>query len=398
MITLTSLALISGPRAAFAAEAPVGLGTAGSYSVLGGQTVTNTGPTLLDANLGVSPGSAITGFPPGQAVGVTNAANAEALQAQSDLTIAYDDAAGRAPTESVSGDLVGRTLQAGVYTSTGPLALSGTLTLDAAGNPNAVFIFQVAETLTTASGSTVNLVNGAQACNVYWQVGSSATLGTNSSFTGTVLALTSVAVTTNAAVDGRALARNGAVTLDNNRFITSACVVAPEPTPEPTETPTSEPTVTAMPEPTETPTATPEPTVTPTSEPTVTATPSATPTPEPTVTATPTATPTPEPTEPVPAPTVTAAPTVPAPVPAAVVPGGTPGGVDGGAGGAVVQQPGAPVTDGTVPGRNRGTNVQTAASATPATHTALPIVLVAGATVCLSLAAARRGPRAVHRH
>lgn len=208
---------------ATAAGAPVGLATAGTYSVLGGQTVTNTGPSRLNGDLGVSPGTAITGFPPGQIGGSRHAADANALQAQSDLTIAYDDAAGRAPTGSVAGDLVGQTKVAGVYKSTGPLALSGTLTLDAQGDPSSVFIFQVASTLTTATASYVNLINGAQACNVFWQIGSSATLGTASVFRGSILALTSISVQTNALVQGRALARNGAVTLDNDTFTSAAC-------------------------------------------------------------------------------------------------------------------------------------------------------------------------------
>src|SRR5690606_35495754 len=138
---------------AAAAEGPVGLGTAGSYSVLGGETVTSTGATRLSADLGVSPGTAVVGFPPGIVEGVVHAGNASAAQAKADLVTAYDDAAGRAPTASVAGDLVGRTLQAGVYTSTSTLALSGTLTLDAQGDPSAVFIFQVASALTTASAS-----------------------------------------------------------------------------------------------------------------------------------------------------------------------------------------------------------------------------------------------------
>lgn len=259
-LVFTLLATASGPWSASAAEAPVGLGTAGSYSVLGGETVTNTGPTTLSGSLGVSPGSAITGFPPGVAAGTINAANAEALQAQSDVGIAYDDAASRALTESVAGDLVGRTLPAGVYNSTGPLALSGTVTLDAQGDPNAVFIFQVASTLITASASTVALIGGASACNVFWQVGSSATLGTASTFKGTILALTSIQVTTSASVEGRALARTGAVTLDNNVFLTNSCGVVPTvpPTATPTVTPTATPTVA--------PTATP---TTPTQQPTV---------------------------------------------------------------------------------------------------------------------------------
>ena len=161
---------------AYGAEAPVGLGTAAPYSVLAGTTVTNTGPSVLGGSLGLSPGSAITGFPPGIAAGATHAADAVALQAQSDLTTAYNDAAGRALTASVAGDLVGQTLVEGVYKSTGPLAVSGALTLDGQGNPNSVFIFQVASTLITASASSIVLTNSAQACNIYWQVGSSATL------------------------------------------------------------------------------------------------------------------------------------------------------------------------------------------------------------------------------
>lgn len=220
---LLLLGMVSSPPRAYAAEAPVGLGTAAAYSVLGGQTVTNTGPSTLGGNLGVSPGTAITGFPPGITAGATHAGDAAAAQAQSDLVIAYNDAAGRAPTASVAGDLVGRTLTAGVYKSTGPLALSGTLTLDGQGDPNAVFVFQVASTLITASASHVVVLNGAQACHVFWQVGSSATLGTTSTFVGTIMALTSISVTTGTVVTGRALARNGQVSLDDNTFTTPTC-------------------------------------------------------------------------------------------------------------------------------------------------------------------------------
>jgi hypothetical protein len=241
--TLLLVGALSVPPRAYAAEAPVGLGTAGSYSVLGGQTVTNTGPTTLSGDLGVSPGTAIVGFPPGHVSGAVHAGDAAAAQAQSDLTIAYNDAAGRAPTANVSGDLVGQTLTSGVYKSTGPIALSGTLTLDGQGNPNAVFIFQIASTLITASASHVNVINGAQACHVFWQVGSSATLGTNSTFIGTIMALTSITVTTGTTVDGRALARNGAVTLDRNVFTTSACNSTTTTTTPPTTT-TTPPTTT----------------------------------------------------------------------------------------------------------------------------------------------------------
>lgn len=200
---LLLIGLFVTPSHAYAADATVGLGTAGAYSVLGGQTVTNTGYTTLGQGLGVSPGSAITGFPPGKAAGATHKADAQSLKAQSDLVIAYDDAAGRAKTASVAGDLVGKNLTAGVYKSTGPIALSGTLTLNGQGNPDAVFIFQVAKTLITASASRVSVINDAQACNIFWQVGSSATLGTHSAFTGTIMALTSITVTTGVTVAGR---------------------------------------------------------------------------------------------------------------------------------------------------------------------------------------------------
>lgn len=219
---------------AYAAEAPVGLGTAGTYSVLGGQAVTNTGPTTLGGDLGVSPGAAITGFPPGLVGGATHSGDAAAAQAQSGLTVAYDDAAGRAPTATVAGDLVGQTLLPGVYKSSGPLAVSGALTLNGQGNPNSVFIFQVASALTTASASSIVLTNSAQACNVYWQIGSSATLGTASVFRGTILALTSISVTTGTTVEGRALARNGQVSLDTNVFTMPGCDTSvPSPTPVP---------------------------------------------------------------------------------------------------------------------------------------------------------------------
>jgi Ice-binding-like len=245
--TVLVVGLLAGPSRAYAAQAPVGLGTAQAYSVLGGQAVTNTGPSILGADLGVSPGTAITGFPPGTATGATHAGDAQAAQAQSDLTIGYDAAAGRAPTANVAGDLVGRVLVSGVYKSTGPLAVSGTLTLDGQGDANAVFIFQVASTLITASASRVRVINGAQACHVYWQVGSSATLGTHSGFTGTIMALTSISVTTGTVVRGRALARNGQVSLDDNTFVAPACVTPPTTTTPTTTTPTTTTTATTTP-------------------------------------------------------------------------------------------------------------------------------------------------------
>jgi hypothetical protein len=202
---------------AVAATAPVGLGTAGSFAVLAGTTVTNTvTPTRISGNLGVSPGTAVTGFPPGIVSGGTiHRADGVAGNAQSNLTTAYNDAAGRSPTAAVPAFIgAGQTLTPGVYRASSSLEVGGSLTLDAQGDPNAVWIFQApSSTLTTDSASSVVLTNGAQACNVFWQVGSSAALGTNSTFVGSILALTSITVQTGDTVHGRALARNGAVTL-----------------------------------------------------------------------------------------------------------------------------------------------------------------------------------------
>jgi hypothetical protein len=212
---------------AFGAQATVGLGTASSFAVLAGSTVTNTGPSVISGNVGLDPGSAVTGFPPGIVnAGTIHITDAVALQAQSDLTTAYNDAAGRSSTSTISSDLAGRTLTSGVYSSASSLGLSGDLTLDAQGDPNAVFIFQAGSTLTAGSSSHVTLTGGAQACNVFWQVGSSATIGTGSQFVGNILALTSISMTTGATLDGSVLARNGAVTLDTNTITRATCATA----------------------------------------------------------------------------------------------------------------------------------------------------------------------------
>jgi hypothetical protein len=199
-----------------APQLPVVLGSTSTYSVLGASTVTSTGPTVVNGDLGLSPGTAVTGFPPGQVVGNTHVADGPAGVAQNDLTTAYLDAQGRTIPTVVAGDLGGTTLAPGLYKSTSSLGITGVVTLDAQGNPNAVFIFQISTALTTATGSQVKLVNGAQAANIFWQVGSSATLGTYSLFNGTILAQASIMLTTGAALNGRALARTGAVTLDSN--------------------------------------------------------------------------------------------------------------------------------------------------------------------------------------
>jgi len=210
------------------AVAQINLGTSQSFAVLGGSAVTNTGATAITGNLGVSPGSSVTGFPPGIVTGGTiHAADSVAAQAQTDLTTAYNAAAGLPCGVDLTGqNLGGLTLTPAVYCFTSSAALTGTLTLNFQGNPNALFVFKIGSTLTTASGSSVVLSNtGGTTCptNLFWQVGSSATLGTGSTFSGNILALTSITLTTGAGLTGRALARNGAVTLDTGVVNISAC-------------------------------------------------------------------------------------------------------------------------------------------------------------------------------
>ena len=227
-VAMTAAVLLATGSSAGAAMVPtVPLGTSANYAVLGASTVTNTGASILDNSLGVSPGTAITGFPPGLVLppGTIDRANPAANQAQSGLRAAYVNAAGRPLDATTTADLANLRLGAGVYAgpSKSPLLLTGPLVLDGANDRSSVFIFQTDSTLITGSGSTVTLINGAQACNVFWQVGSSATLGTNSVFVGNILALTSITVTTEVKVQGRALARNGAVTLDTDTFTKPTC-------------------------------------------------------------------------------------------------------------------------------------------------------------------------------
>jgi hypothetical protein len=205
------------------AQAAVSLGSVANFAVLAGSTVTNTGATTINGDLGVSSGTAVTGFPPGILTGTQyKGVGSAAGQAQSDLTTAYNDAAGRTSVDIVtlSGNLGGLTLSPGLYKSTSSLSISsGDLTFDANGDANAIFILQVASTLTTTSGRKVILSGGAQAGNIFWQVGSSVTLGSTSVFKGNILAKQSISLNTGATLEGRALARNGAVTLAGNTII-----------------------------------------------------------------------------------------------------------------------------------------------------------------------------------
>jgi hypothetical protein len=195
------------------------LGQLSSFGVLGGSAITNTGGTTVNGNLGVSPGSSATGFPPGIVSGGSiHLADAPAAQAQTQLTTLYNSLAASTCTTNLSGqDLGGLTLTPGVYCFNSSAQLTGTLTLDGGGNPNAVFTFQTGSTLTTASGSSVLLINNAGSCGVFWQVGCSATLGTGASLVGSIVALTSITLNTGAGITGRVLARNGAVTLDTSQ-------------------------------------------------------------------------------------------------------------------------------------------------------------------------------------
>jgi type VI secretion system secreted protein VgrG len=201
----------------------VNLKTANNFGVLAGSTVTSTGGTAVNGgNVGVSPGTAITGFPPGTVAApyITYAGGAVPGQAEADLAVAYNTAAGLAPTHVLTGmDLGGLTLTQGVYFFASSAQLTGTLTLDDQGNPDAVFVFQIGSTLTTASGSAVITINAGGAptpgMSVFWQVGSSATLGTTTAFEGNILALASITDAGGSTVDGRLLAQNGAVTLDD---------------------------------------------------------------------------------------------------------------------------------------------------------------------------------------
>lgn len=226
--------LAAAPMAYAAGPAPVGLGTAAPFAVLAATAVTSTGATTITGELGISPGTAaaVTGFPPGTVSGATHAADAVAVQAKTDLATAYTVAAGLSAT-ATHATLGGLTLPGGVYNAGGAvLDLTGTVTLDGQNDPSSVWVFQATSSLTTASASKVALINGANPCNVFWQITSSATLGSGSTFVGTILALTSITMADGVAMNGRALARNAEVTLIGDS-ITNTCTAGSTPTSTP---------------------------------------------------------------------------------------------------------------------------------------------------------------------
>ena len=228
LVGASTLALTVPARAV--ATAP-DLGTARSFGVLGYSAVTNTGPTTVYGSVGVSPGTSITGFPPGVTTGAIHPNDAVAAGAQVDATAAYNNAAGQACDVDLSGqNLGGLTLTPGVYCFSSSAQLTGQLTLD--GGPGSVFVFRIGSTLTTATGAQVSLINGVEPCNVFWQVGSSATLGTATNFQGNILALTSVTLNTGTSTSGGLYALNGAVTLDTNEI--ESCYLQAAPTSTPT--------------------------------------------------------------------------------------------------------------------------------------------------------------------
>lgn len=263
-LTLAIGVAATGVTANAAGPNSVGLGTANSFAILAGAGITNTGPTTVNGDVGTYATTTESGFGSVTISGTNHSGDAVTQGAKTDLTTAYGVAAGSGPTSPVAADLGGQTLAPGTYNSASSLSLTGVLTLS--GGSTDVWIFQAGSTLTTASGSSVVFSGGAQACNVFWQIGSSATLGTGSNFKGTILALTSITATTGAVIEGRLLARNGAVTLDTNTITRSDCRAVAVATPVPTFGPTPGP---ATPAPTVAPSVAPSaaPSVAPTATP-----------------------------------------------------------------------------------------------------------------------------------
>jgi len=246
LLTVSLAVMITAPALTVEAKGQptVNLGTTSTFAILAGTRITNTGTTVINGSVGgnvdgnvggdvgLSPGSEFTGQTSTSVSGAIHLADTVAIKAKDDLVAAYDDAAGRTPVTRISTELGGKTLTPGTYDSAdGTFQITGTLTLDAQGDPNGVYVFKTASTLITASSSNINLINSARFCRTFWQVGSSATLGTNSHFVGHILALTSIAAETGATVQGQLLARNGEVTLSSNTITNGFCETTPIPTP-----------------------------------------------------------------------------------------------------------------------------------------------------------------------
>ena len=265
-LTLAISALTTSGIASAAGPTTVNLGPAGAFAILAGTpAITNTGASTVQGDVGIHPAAAVTGFPPGIVAGVIHAGDNPALIGKNYLGSAYDDAAGRPVTSLVAAGALSGTLVGGVYNSGGfTLSIAGTVTLDAQNDPSSVWIFQATSDLVTASSSTVAFINGARPCNVFWQVTSSASLGSGSTFVGTILAMTSITMANGVTLNGRALARNGQVTLINDTITSPGCAVAAAATPAPTATPTASPSPS--------PTATVAPSAAPTAAPTATPT------------------------------------------------------------------------------------------------------------------------------
>ncbi|MEX0825898.1 MAG: ice-binding family protein [Acidimicrobiia bacterium] len=225
VVVMIAVPLVFGALAAFAAVAP-GLGTAGDFAVLAGSAISNTGPTTITGDVGIHPGdaSSVTGFGSVTLNGDLHTADGVALSAKNDLVTAYNTAAGSGPVSTIGTELGGATLLPGVYDSAdGTFEITGTLILNAEGDPDAVFVFLTESTLKSATGAVVSIINSGQACNVFWQVGSSATIEAGTTFRGNILALESITLVTGASVEGRVLARNGAVTMDTNTITRAVC-------------------------------------------------------------------------------------------------------------------------------------------------------------------------------
>jgi len=227
-LIILMIMIMTVPTMSLAAQPTVNLGSTSTYAVLAGSTITNTGTTVIKGSaggdVGLFPGTAFTGSTSATVSGAIHLADAEASKAKDDLVAAYNDAAGRLPVTRIPTELGGTTLTPGVYDSAdGTFQITGTLTLNAEGDPDGVFVFKTASTLITATGSNVLLTDGARYCRTFWGVGTSATLGTNSHFVGHIFAMSSITANTGATVQGQLLARNGAVTLDSNTIINGVC-------------------------------------------------------------------------------------------------------------------------------------------------------------------------------